>query len=88
MNVRFKRRFLKELAKVPASPRKEVETFVFEKLPAAKTLSELENLEAMKGYHGFYKVRFGDWRLGLRFEKDTLSVERILHRKEIYRYFP
>ncbi len=88
MNVRFKKRFLKELATLPSTHRKEVETFVFEKLPTAKALAELGNVEAMKGYHGFYKARFGDWRLGLRLEGETLFVERILHRREIYRYFP
>ena len=88
MNVRFKKRFLKELSILPSSCRKDVEIFVFEKLPAAKALAELGNVEAMKGYHGFYKVRFGDWRLGLRLEGETLFVERILHRREIYRYFP
>ncbi len=88
MNVRFKKRFLKELATLPSPYRKEVETFVFEKLPAAKALAEVGSIQAMKGYHGFYKIRFGDWRLGLRLDNDILYVERVLHRKEIYRYFP
>lgn len=88
MNVQFRKQFLKELAKVPASLRNEVEKFVFQDIPAAKSLSELRKIEAMKGYHGFYKVRFGSWRLGLRLEKDILFVERILNRKEIYRVFP
>ena len=60
MNVRLKKRFLKDLSILPSSYRKDVEIFVFEKLPAAKALSELGNVEAMKGYRGFYKVRFGD----------------------------
>ncbi len=48
MNVRLKKRFLKELATLPSSHRKEVETFVFAKLPTAKALAELGNVEAMK----------------------------------------
>jgi mRNA-degrading endonuclease RelE of RelBE toxin-antitoxin system len=42
----------------------------------------------MKGYLGFFKVRFGNYRVGLSLEGDGIVFERVLHRKEIYRYFP
>lgn len=42
----------------------------------------------MKGYIGFYKIRFGDYRIGLKVEGDVVILERTLHRKDIYRYFP
>ena len=42
----------------------------------------------MKGYRLYYKVRFGSYRIGLKIEKDTVILERALHRKDIYRYFP
>ena len=33
-------------------------------------------------------IRFGDYRAGLKLENDTLYFERILHRKEIYKFYP
>jgi mRNA-degrading endonuclease RelE of RelBE toxin-antitoxin system len=30
----------------------------------------------------------GDYRLGLVIEDDIVTLVRILHRKDIYRYFP
>ena len=42
----------------------------------------------MKGYANFYKIRFGDYRLGLQIINDRIICERVLHRKEIYGYFP
>jgi mRNA interferase RelE/StbE len=42
----------------------------------------------MKGYPGYYKVRFGTYRVGIKLENDTLILERVLHRKEIYKFFP
>ncbi len=34
------------------------------------------------------RIRIGDYRLGIIFDGETLIFERVLHRKEIYRYFP
>lgn len=88
MKVEYRKRFLKELSQIPSVYRKEVETFVFEKLPSLQSIEASGNIEQMKGYPGFYKIRFGVYRIGLRSEGETLVLEHILHRKEIYRYFP
>ena len=87
MKVEFRRKFLKELAKVPTKTQTKIEFFVFTTLPAIKTLSAVGNIEAMRGYHGYYKVRFGSYRIGLKLEGETIIREKVLHRKEIYRYF-
>jgi mRNA interferase RelE/StbE len=44
----------------------------------------------MKGYPNKYKIRVGDYRIGITVEKKnkTLICQRIAHRKEIYRVFP
>lgn len=88
MKVEYRKRFLKELARIPAAQRKEIELFVFDELPRLHSIAESKNIERMKGYPGFCKSRFGDYRVGLRLENDTVIVERVLHRKDIYRYFP
>ena len=88
MKVEYRKRFLKELARIPADHRKEIEDFVFKELPALQTVAASGNIERLKGYPGFYKIRFGEYRVGLRTEGDTIILERVLHRKDIYRYFP
>ncbi|MBN1904599.1 MAG: type II toxin-antitoxin system RelE/ParE family toxin [Deltaproteobacteria bacterium] len=88
MNTAYRKHFLKELSKLPSEYRTKIEDFVFKELPEAETISELEKLEQMKGYPGYYKVRFGTYRVGLKLENNTLILERVLHRKEIYKFFP
>ncbi|NPA92437.1 MAG: type II toxin-antitoxin system RelE/ParE family toxin, partial [Chloroflexi bacterium] len=39
-------------------------------------------------YTSFYRIRLGDYRLGLEIEGDTVVFVRFLHRRDIYRYFP
>jgi len=57
-------------------------------LVSATSLSSLGKAEKMQGYDRFYKVRFGQYRLGLMVENDVVTVKTIMHRKEIYKFFP
>lgn len=88
MKVTYQKRFLADLAKIPADARKGIEKFVFEEILTLNSLSASGKIEQMKGYRGYYKVRFGSYRLGLKLEADRVTLERVLHRKDIYRYFP
>lgn len=88
MNVKFRKRFLKELAKIPSQIRLQIEHFVFEEIPQSHSLYESGKFEKMHGYDRYYKIRFGPYRIGVKVENDIVIFERILHRKEIYRYFP
>ena len=88
MKVLYRKKFLKELAKIPYNVRKNIEKFVFEELPEADSIYAVGKIERMKGYNSFYKVRYGFYRIGIKIDNDTVILERVLHRKEIYRYFP
>jgi len=57
-------------------------------IESAKTLSELPNLKKMTGTINYFRIRIGEYRMGIYFANNTVFVVRFLHRKEIYRYFP
>ena len=88
LQVQFQKRFLKDLSNIPEPYRQEIEHFVFVILPALKTLAESGKFEKMTGYEHCVKARFGDYRIGAHYHKNNLELRRVLHRKEIYRYFP
>jgi mRNA interferase RelE/StbE len=87
--VEYTKRFLKELAALPAEIQSRIESVVFEELETENPF-ELGYLEKMKGYPDKYKIRLGSYRIGLTVEKDTqtLICERVAHRKDIYKVFP
>ena len=88
--VFYKRTFLKELKKIPKNMRERIERFCFETIPDIKSLEEIRGLAKLTGYEDYYKVRFGDYRVGIEIdiEKKTIIFSRALHRKEIYKYYP
>jgi len=88
MKVSYHKKILKELALIPQPSRIGIEHFVFDELPLLNNFIEIKGVEKMTGYKGYFKIRFGDYRLGFYFGGDGIILERILHRKEIYRYYP
>lgn len=88
MKVKYRKKFLTDLARIPFTDRKAIEKFAFQEVPALNSIGESGKIQRLKGYKSFYKVRFGSYRVGLKLVDDTLSFERVLHRREIYRYFP
>ncbi len=88
MKIKLKKKFLKELSKLPNEYANTIEEFVFDKLPAYNNLSEIRKVEKMTGYKDYFKIRFGDYRIGIKKENNTIIIETVKHRREIYKYFP
>ncbi len=55
---------------------------------AADSVAAIANLKKLKAEGCYYRIRIGHFRVGLIIEDDTVTFVRVLHRKEIYRYFP
>ncbi|MFM2315665.1 MAG: hypothetical protein RLZZ04_4943 [Cyanobacteriota bacterium] len=87
--VEYTRRFLKELSRLPKDTQSRVESIVFSELKLANPF-ELGYLKKMKGYKDKYKIRVGDYRVGLTLDKknQTMICQRVAHRREIYQIFP
>ncbi len=59
-----------------------------EKIANADNINSLKNTKKLRGAHNFYRIRIGDYRIGLEVKDKTVELIRILHRKDIYKYFP
>jgi mRNA interferase RelE/StbE len=66
---------------------KRVEQAIAE-VKTATALSEIKGLIKMRGYATFYRIRLGDYRIGIEVLEDEVIFVRMLHRRDIYRYFP
>ena len=61
---------------------------LIEKLKAIGSVEELTGLKKIEGYKSYYRLRIGDYRLGIKLSGDCIELIRFLHRREIYRRFP
>jgi len=89
VEVQYRRRFLKDLKKLKSQPiYGRIFELAFTTLPQAQTLRDIVGVKAMKGYPGRYRIRVGNYRVGIEIHGDAVEVMRVLHRREFYRYFP
>ncbi len=42
----------------------------------------------MSGFHDFYRIRIGDYRIGIALANAAVEFIRCLPRKDLYRFFP
>jgi len=87
--VQYKKKFLKELVSLPSDLQSRIETIVFQELETDNPF-QLSYIDKMKGYKDKYKIRVGNYRIGLTISKKTQTIicERVAHRREIYQIFP
>lgn len=88
MKVEFKKSFEKDLSKIREAELLQRIQSVIEEIEAVDGLSDLTSIKKLKAEGNYYRIRLGDYRLGLSVSEDTVVFVRVLHRKEIYRYFP
>ena len=88
MKVEFKRSFVEDLERVRDKGLKERVRQAIERVEGAQTFQEIENVRKLRGGERYYRIRIGDYRLGLVLEGDRVVFVRFLHRKDVYRYFP
>jgi mRNA interferase RelE/StbE len=50
--------------------------------------SEIKNLKKHKCSKYYYRIRTGDYRIGLYIAKKEVEFIRFLHRKDVYKFFP
>ncbi len=88
MQVIFRRSFAKDLKKIRRKALRQEVQAVIEQSEQSTTLYDLPNVKHLTSEGPYYRIRIGDYRLGLLIEDDTVTIVRFLHRRDIYRYFP
>ena len=61
---------------------------LIERIRAADSLGDLKDVRKIEGYQGYFRIKVGNYRLGIKAEKNRIELIRFLHRKDIYKRFP
>jgi len=88
MKVTFRQSFARDLKKVKDQAVLDRVRRVIEQVEGASTTQELGDLKKMSGAGNFYRIRVGDYRLGVVVEGGQVELVRCLPRRDLYRFFP
>ncbi|RUR76738.1 type II toxin-antitoxin system RelE/ParE family toxin [Chlorogloeopsis fritschii PCC 9212] len=88
MKAEFRKSFEKDLGKIQDEDLLLRIKNVIEQVEIAESLLEISNIKKLKADGNYYRIRVGDYRIGFAEDENMITFVRVLHRKEIYRYFP
>jgi len=84
----FRKSFARDMKKI--KNRTVLERFkqTIEDIERADELREVSGVKRMSSPGNFFRLRIGDYRVGIVAEGDEVEFVRFLHRRDIYRFFP
>ncbi|HZG41619.1 MAG TPA: type II toxin-antitoxin system RelE/ParE family toxin [Longimicrobium sp.] len=88
MKTEFTGSFLRDVRKLPNGAIREQVDGAMLTVEAAPDLRSVSNLKKLSGSGSYYRIRVGEYRIGLSIKDDVVTFVRVLPRKDIYRYFP
>ena len=88
MRLSFRKSFERDLKRIsdPVVLRRVRQSI--EQVEAADDMSRVRGARRLSGSGGFYRIRIGEYRIGLAVEASDVEFVRVLHRRDVYRYFP
>ena len=88
MEIRYHNQFHRDLRRLGnPSLATQVEQ-VIEQLKAASTMRDMRDVSRMTAPGEHYRIRVGEYRLGITMDSEIAILRRFLPRGEIYRRFP
>ena len=88
MKIKYESKFAKDLRSIRDTKLLAKIKEMIGECKSAENLTELKNVKKLQGYETFYRIRIGDYRVGIEVLNDELIFTRFLHRKDVYKYFP
>jgi mRNA interferase RelE/StbE len=88
MIVEIDRRFQKDINSVKDTQLNVSVIRVIKQIQSSNNLLEIKNIRKLKGFKNLYRIRLGDYRIGLEYTKEKITIIRLLHRKTIYDQWP
>ncbi|PNW52374.1 UNVERIFIED_CONTAM: plasmid stabilization protein [Euhalothece sp. KZN 001] len=88
MKVTFRKSFEKDLRKLGDRQILAKVKAVIREVEDSQRLEKISNFKKLKTKGNYYRIRVGDYRIGITVDREVISFVRILHRREIYQKFP
>ena len=88
MKTAYKKNFLKDANNLPDQIKSAILDIAFRQIPDTENIQNINNLKKLSGFKNFYRIRYSDYRIGITIKHDKVVFLRVLHRKDIYKYFP
>jgi len=88
MKVLFEKSFGRDLKKIKDKRLLKQVQETIDQVESAASISDVSNMKKMQGFDTYYRIRVGNYRIGIEISEGQVIIVCFLNRKDIYRYFP
>lgn len=88
MKTLYEKSFGRDLKKIKDKRLLKQVQKIIAQVESATSLIDLPNVKKLEGYTTYYRIRVGEYRIGIEVLEGQVIFVCFLNRKDIYRYFP
>ncbi|PIQ49718.1 MAG: plasmid stabilization protein [Cytophagales bacterium CG12_big_fil_rev_8_21_14_0_65_40_12] len=88
MKIVYLKKFSKDLDKIANPKQLKIILDLIRLIENAENIQQIPSIKKLSGFTDAYRIRVGDFRIGVFLGDDTIEFARIAHRKDIYKLFP
>ncbi len=88
MQIEFTRKFRKQIEGLNDRTIRLKVLSIIDAVVVAEKMVDFPNLKKLTGYKNQYRIRLGNYRIGISINDQTVIFAALDHRSTIYKYFP
>ena len=88
MKVAYLKKFSKDLDKIKKPRDRNSILEILELVKQSETFEEISGVKKLTGFEDAFRIRSGDYRIGVFVTEESVEFARVVHRKDIYKVFP
>ncbi|MEQ8425753.1 MAG: type II toxin-antitoxin system RelE/ParE family toxin [Cyclobacteriaceae bacterium] len=88
MQVAFLKKFSKDLDKITQPKDRKALGEVIKLVKEVAKLEEVRGVKKLSGFNDAFRIRSGNYRIGVFVDGKVVQFARVAHRKDIYKLFP
>lgn len=88
MEVVFLKKFSKDLDKINQPNDRRSIAEAIQSVKDVQHLEELVGVKKLTGFEDAFRIRSGNYRIGVFIKENVVLFARVAHRKDIYKIFP
>jgi len=88
MRVAFLKKFSKDLDKIAQPKDFNSISDIIELVKKVEKFEKIPGIKKLTGYKDAFRIRSGNYRIGVFLEDEVVQFARVAHRKDIYKIFP
>ena len=88
MKTEFLKQFIRDTDKLSVQSIRNEVIKAIKNVEDSASPAGIRGLKKLSGYKNAFRIKIGDYRIGVFIEKNNVEFARVVHRKEIYKVFP